>query len=70
MCHSGIWANFSERARLYVASGAFGIAFSILWIARRLYRADLLILSDLRYALRAGEILRRLGLRLMRWKHH
>jgi hypothetical protein len=59
MCHSGLWANFSERARLYVASGAFSIAFFILWIARRLYRAELLIFSDMRYALRAGEMLRR-----------
>jgi len=70
MCHSGIWANFTERARLYAASGTFSIAFFILWLARRLYRAELLIFSDLRYALRAGERLRRLGSRLVRWKHH
>ena len=70
MRHSRIWTNFSERLRLYVASGAFSLAFFVLWLTRLLYRAKLLIFADLRYALRAGEMLRRLGWRLVKWKHH
>jgi hypothetical protein len=62
------WTNFSARLRLYVASGAFSLASFVLWLTRRMYRARLLIISDLRYALRAGEALRRLGWRLVRWK--
>ena len=70
MRHSRMWTNSSERLRLYVASGAFSLAFFVLWLTRLLYRAKLLIFADLRYALRAGEMLRRLGWRLVKWKHH
>ena len=62
------WTNFCERLRLYVASGAFSVASFVLWLTRRMYRARLLIFADLRYALRVGEALRRLGGRLVRWK--
>jgi hypothetical protein len=64
------WTNFCERLRLYVASGAFSLAFFVLWLTRRMYRARLLIFSDLRYALRLGETLRRFGWRLIKLKHH
>jgi hypothetical protein len=63
------WSNLCERSWLYVASWAFRLATFVLWITRRLYRARLLTFSDLRYALRVGETLRRLGSRLLRWKH-
>lgn len=62
------WTNFCERSRLYVASGAFRLAAFVLWLTRRLYRARLLIFADIKYALRLGESLRRLGWRLVRWK--
>ena len=62
------WTNFCERSRLYVASGAFRLAAFVLWLTRRLYRARLLIFADIKYALRLGETLRRLGWRLLRWK--
>ena len=68
--HGGKWTNISERSRLYVASGAVRLAAFILWLTRRLYRARLLIFADVKYALRLGERLRRLGWRLVRWKHH
>ena len=64
------WINFSERSRLYVASGAFRLAAFVLWLTRRLYRARLLTFADLRYAIRVGETLRRLGSRLVTWKDH
>jgi len=64
------WTNFCERLRLYVASGAFSLAAFVLWLTRRMYRARLLIFSDLRYALRVGKALRRLGLRLIMLKRH
>ena len=63
------WTNFCERLRLYVASGAFRLAAFVLWLTRRLYRARLLTFADLRYALRVGETLRRVGWRLITWKH-
>jgi hypothetical protein len=65
-----VWTNFSERSRLYVASGAFSLASFVLGLTRRLYRARLLTFADLRYAIRVGETLRRLGLRLLTWKDH
>ena len=64
------WTNFSDRSRLYVASGAFRLASFVLWLIRRLYRARLVTFADLRYALRVGEILRRLGWRMLTWKDH
>ena len=69
MRHDGTW-TFSERSRLYVASGAIRLSTILFWSARRLYRARLLTFSDIRYALRVGEALRRLAWRLVRWKHH
>ena len=70
MCHDGT-STFSERSRLYVASGAIRISTILLWLARRLYRARLLTFADIRYALRVGETLRRLAWRcLVRWNHH
>jgi hypothetical protein len=69
MSHDGT-STFSERSRLYVASGAIRISTILLWLARRLYRARLLTFADIRYALRVGETLRRLAWRLMRWNHH
>ena len=62
------WTNFCERLQLYVASAAFSLAFFVLRLARRMFRARLLIFSDLRYALRLGETLRRLGCRLIKLK--
>ena len=62
------WTNFCERSRLYVASGAFRLATFVLWLTHRLYRARLLIFADIKYALRLGETLRRLGWRRVRWK--
>jgi hypothetical protein len=47
MCHGGKWTKISERSRLYVASGAIRLAAFLLSLARRLYRARLLIFSDL-----------------------
>jgi hypothetical protein len=70
MYHGGKLKNISERSRLYVASGALRLAAFILWLARRLYRARLLIFSDVKYAFRVGETLRRLSWRLVKWKHH
>ena len=69
MCHDGNWTSI-ERLRIYVASGAVRLAAFILWLARRMYRARLLIFSDVKYVLRVGETLRRFGWRLLRWKHH
>jgi hypothetical protein len=69
MCHDGT-STFSERSRLYVVSGAIRISTILLWLARRLYRARLLIFADIRYALRVGETLQRLAWRLVRWNHH
>jgi hypothetical protein len=63
------WGDLCERSRLYVASWAFRLATFVLWFTRRLYRARLLTFADLRYALRVGETLCRLGSRLLRWKH-
>lgn len=70
MRFGGAWTKFCERLRLYVASGAFSLAYFVLWLARRMYRARLLIFADVKYALRLGERLRQLGWRLVRWKHH
>jgi len=61
MHHGGNWTDISERSRLYVASWAVRLASFILWLTRRLYRARLLIFSDVKYALRIGETLRQLG---------
>jgi hypothetical protein len=69
MCHGGKW-TYIERSQLYVASGAFSLAAFVLWLTRSMYRARLLIFSDVKYALRLSETLRGLGWRLVRWKHH
>lgn len=55
------WTGFCQRLRLYVASGAFSLAYFVFWLARRVYRGRLLILADVRYALRLGERLSQLG---------
>jgi hypothetical protein len=70
MRHRERWKNFSDRSRLYIAGVAIRLAAFILRIARRLYRARLLTFGDVRLAFRLGETLRRLGWRLVRWKHH
>jgi hypothetical protein len=62
------WADVSERVRLYVVWIMFRLASFVLWLTRRLYRAKLLTFTDLRYALRVGETLRRFGWRLLTWK--
>ena len=69
MCHDGT-STFSERWRLYVASGAIRLSTILLWLARRLYRARLLTFADIRYALRVGETLRRVAWHLVRSNHH
>ncbi len=64
------WVNLSYRLRTLVASVALRIAASILWIARRLYRAGLLTFADIKLALRLSEAIRSLVWHLLGWKHH
>ena len=70
MRFSDTWTNFWERSRLNAASGVFSLATFVLWLTRRMYRARLLIFSDLRYAFRVSKAFRRLGWRLIIMKHH
>jgi hypothetical protein len=63
-------ANLSYHLRTRIASVALRVAASILWLARRLYRAGLLTFADIKLALRLSEAIRGLAWRLLGWKRH
>jgi hypothetical protein len=59
------WARFSERPRLYAASLAVQSAGSVLRLALRLWRAGLLDVGDLKYAVSLSEKLHHLSWHLI-----
>jgi hypothetical protein len=65
---SETWKPVAERSRLYAASLLISLARSILWLTHKLFRAGLLDITEIKYAIRVSETLRRLGWRLVRWR--
>src|SRR5262249_36904497 len=64
------FAELGDRSRLYCAGVAIYVAGSILRLAQMLYRNRFLILTDVKWASRASEKLRRLSWRLVMWRRH
>ena len=64
----GLWGLLAERPRLYAASLLVSFARALLWSTHYLFRAGILDVSGVKYAIFASEKLRHLGWRLVRWK--
>jgi hypothetical protein len=63
------WARFSERPWLYAASLAVQSAGSVVRLALRLWRAGLLDVGDLKYAVSLSKKLHHLSWRLIGLNH-